>query len=142
MESLQTKQDLQNAILHLEQRQLLEKNAMQLHYREAQEYLQPSNLLKNAITEITTATDLKKDMLKAAIALAIGYIAKKIVETYVLKTRTPLTIAVETILQIVISGWVAKNGTILKDVAVYFFKTILQHRQQQQQLSESTTFEQ
>ena len=47
MESLQTKQDLQNAILHLEQRQLLEKNAMQLHYREAQEYLQPSNLLKN-----------------------------------------------------------------------------------------------
>ena len=132
MESIQTKQDLQSAILHLEQRQLLEKNAMQKYYQESYEYMRPVNLLKTAINEITHADELKKDMLKAAVALAIGFLARKIIETYVVKSRTPVAIAIETILQIVISGWVAKNGNILKDIALYFFKTILQRKQQQQ----------
>lgn len=69
-------------------------------------------------------------MLKAAVALAIGFLARKIIETYVVKSRTPVAVAIETILQIVISGWVAKNGNILKDIALYFFKTILQRKQQ------------
>lgn len=131
MASIQTQQDLQSAILHLEQRQLLEKNAMQKYYNELYENLQPAHLLKNAINEISNADELKKDMLKAAVALAIGYLAKKIIETYVIKSRNPLATGIEAILQIVISGWVAKNGTILKDIAIYFFKTILQRTQHQ-----------
>lgn len=53
MESIQTKQDLQSAILHLEQRQLLEKNAMQKYYQESYEYMRPVNLLKTAINKYT-----------------------------------------------------------------------------------------
>ena len=40
MESIQTKQDLQSAILHLEQRQLLEKNAMQKIWKEREKQLE------------------------------------------------------------------------------------------------------
>lgn len=135
MASIQTQQDLDNAILHLEQRQLLEKNAMQKHYHEVYENLQPVNLLKNAIDEISDANELKKDMLKAAVALAIGYMAKKIIQTYLVKSRTPLALGIETLLQIIISGIVAKNGNIFKDIVLYFFRTILQHKQKQLSLS-------
>ena len=137
MTTIETQQSLEDAILHLEQKQLLEKNALAKHYHELYENLQPVNLLKSAITEISDADELKKDMLKAAVALAIGYLAKKIIETYVIKSRTPLALGLETVLQIIISGMVAKNGTILKNIALYFFKTILQHKQKQ--LSQATS---
>lgn len=137
MVAIQTKQELQSAILHLEQRQLLEKNTLEKHYHEVYENLQPVNLLKNAISEITDADELKKDMLKAAVALAIGYIAKKIIQTYLVKSRTPLALGIETLLQIVISGIIAKNGNLFKDVALYFFRTILQHKQKQLSLPAS-----
>lgn len=137
METIQTKQDLQSAIMQLEKKQLLEKNSIQQYFQESYEYIKPENLLKTAISEIFHADQLKKDMLKAAIALAIGFIARKIIETYVIKSRTPLAIALESILQIVISGIVAKNGNIFKEIALYFFRTILQHKQKQ--ISTSTT---
>ena len=137
MATIQTKQELQDAILHLEQRQLLEKNALEKHYHEVYENLQPVNLLKTAINEISDADELKKDMLKAAVALAIGYIAKKIIQTYLVKSRTPLALGIETLLQMVISGIIAKNGNLFKDIALYFFRTILQHKQKQ--LSQSTS---
>lgn len=137
METIQTKQDLQSAILQLEKKQLLEKNSIQQYFQESYNYIKPANLLKTTISEITHADQLRKDMLKAAIALAIGFIARKIIETYVIKSRTPLAIALESIIQIVISGIVAKNGNIFKEIALYFFRTILQHKQKQ--ISATTT---
>lgn len=129
MEAIQTKQDLQNAIAQLEQRQLLEKQSMQKHYQETYEHLKPVSLLKNAITDITDSGTFKKDMLKAALALALSYLVKKVVERYIVKSSTPLTTAIETIVQIVISGWLAKNRTILKNVVLYFLKTMLKHQE-------------
>lgn len=131
MAVIQTQKELQNAIEHLEQRQLLEKNAIEKYYHESYEYLKPVNFFQNVIKEISDADALKKDMLKAAIALTIGFLAKKIIETYVIKSKSPLATGIETVIQIIISGWVAKNGTILKDIIIYFFKTILQYRQKQ-----------
>ena len=137
MATIQTQEDLLNAISHLEQRQLLEKSAVQKHFDESYESLQPVNLLNSALTEINDTNNLKKDMLKAAIALAIGYIAKKIIQTYLIKSRSPLAIGIENLLQVIISGIIAKNGNLFKDIALYFFKTILQHKQKQLSVSES-----
>ncbi len=137
MTTIQTQEDLQNAILHLEQRQSIAKIAAQKHFDESYEMLKPVNLLKSAISEISDADELKKDMLKAAVALAIGYITKKIIQTYLVKSRTPLAVGIETLLQIVISGFVAKNGNLFKDVALYFFRTILQYKQKQLSLEAS-----
>ena len=137
MDTIQTQDELQNAILHLEQRQLMEKSVLQKHFEESYESLQPINLVKGVVAKINNADDLKKDILKAAIALAIGFIAKKIIQTFLIKSTSPLALGIETLVQIVISGIVAKNGNLFKDIAMYFFKTILQHKQKRLSQSES-----
>lgn len=137
MDTIQTQDELQNAILHLEQRQLMEKSILQKHFEESYESLQPINLVKGVVAKINNADDLKKDILKAAIALAIGFIAKKIIQTFLIKSTSPLALGIETLVQIVISGIVAKNGNLFKDIAMYFFKTILQHKQKRLSQSES-----
>ena len=137
METIQTQDELQNAILHLEQRQLMEKTAVQKYFEESYESLQPVNIVKGVVSRINDSHDLKKDILKAAIALAIGFIAKKIIQTFLIKSTSPIAIGIETLVQIVISAIVAKNGNLIKDIAMYFFKTILQHKQKRLSQSES-----
>ncbi len=135
MEAIQTHDDLQKAIHELENRQMEQKNAMEQHFHESYESIKPVNIIKNTLHDINDSEEVKKAMVKAAVGLAIGYVTKLLIDSFVLKTKRPVTSRIGTLIQFLISGWVAKNGEMMKNIALHFFKRILNKRLQHQKLS-------
>jgi len=131
MASIQTHQDLQDAIQNLERKQLMDKEHMKSYFQDARENIEPLNIIKSTLHSINSSDELKKDMIKTAVALAIGYIAKKVVNAYLNKTRTKTSFGVENLIQIAISGLIGGNFAFIKNIAMNFFRLILQKRQNQ-----------
>lgn len=135
MENIQTQQDLLQSIAKLENQQLAYKNNITQHFRQTYEAIRPVNIIKDTVDDINNSDEIKKSILKAAIILAVGYLTKRLVERFILSTNNPITSKILTVLQIIVSGWVAKNGIFLKDIIMYFFRKILSKRLNQQQLA-------
>ncbi len=136
MATIQTHQDLQEAIRDLESRQLAEKDSMQQHFHDSYENIKPVNIIKNTVDDINHSAEIKNAILKAAIGLAIGYITKKLIDRYAGggKTSSSARSRIGTIAQFLMSAWVAKNGTAMKNIIMHFFKQILHKKLQGRQL--------
>lgn len=134
MTDIQTQQDLQKAILQLEQQQLSDQLSLHQHFQNMYVNMQPKNILKTVVTEITNADELRKDILKAALALAIGFIAKKIFDSYLINSSHPVIVGFKVIAGIIISGVLTNNGSVIKNIAMYFFRLIINKKMEHQQL--------
>ena len=139
MAKIQSQQALQDAIRELEDRQLEEKSAIEQHFHESVERIKPANLIKDTLHDINSSEEIKKAILKAAVGLAIGYVIKKLIDKYLLKSKSGMKSGIGGIIQMLISAWVAKNGGLMKNIALHFFKLILNRRLKQRNLLTSTT---
>jgi len=74
-------EELNAAIQALEIRRKGELNEMKTQLRLTGQSLKPGNLIKSAISDITTSHHLKSYLIKAGIGLAIGLITKKLTQT-------------------------------------------------------------
>jgi uncharacterized membrane protein YoaK (UPF0700 family) len=134
MTDIQTQQDLQKAILQLEKQQFSDQQNLHQHFQDMYVNMQPKNLLKTVVNEITNADELRKDILKAALALAIGFIAKKIFDSYLVNSSHPVIVGFKVIVGIIISGVLTNSGSVIKNIAMYFFRLIINKKMEQQQL--------
>jgi hypothetical protein len=130
MENIQTQQDLHQAILQLEQQQMIEKEALILQLQETYSSMQPINVLNNFIAEVNQSESLKRNLFKACVALAIGFIAKKIFESFLANTKTPIVLLIGLFMQFIVVSLFAKDGTMIKNIALHFYKLITENNQQ------------
>lgn len=70
--------NLQEAIVLLRKRQAIELKELKEHLHIMHENLKPINILKNAIHQVTSAPDIKDNILDNVIGLATGYVSKKL----------------------------------------------------------------
>lgn len=130
MENIRTQQELQEAISKLEQQQIMEKNALLHQLQETFQSMQPIHVLNNFIAEINQSKSLKRDILKACIALAIGFIVKKIYDTFLTNANNPIGLLIGLGIQFLIASLIAKDGTMIKNIALHFYKLITENNQQ------------
>jgi triphosphoribosyl-dephospho-CoA synthetase len=78
MEKITTSYELKMAIQRLEAEQTAHLDDLKGQLHSTYERLKPANLLKSALNKITSTTYLNENVLSPIVALASGYIAKKI----------------------------------------------------------------
>jgi hypothetical protein len=73
---------LKAAILQLEQKQFIQKEALVQQFHETYESFKPVNLIKNEFKKITGAitgpSETKNTLLKTALGLGVGFLTKKL----------------------------------------------------------------
>lgn len=71
--------DLKELIVHQEKIHADEGTELQESFREAYESLRPINLIKTTLKEVSATPGMKSALVSAAIGMATGFIARKIV---------------------------------------------------------------
>ena len=102
---------LNQAIVILENKQSEDLELLKQQFQLTYESLKPLNLIKNAFSEMTTATDLKGNLLSNAIGMATGFLTKKVLLG---STHNPIKKILGTLLQFVITNVVSKHSDALK----------------------------
>jgi hypothetical protein len=74
----QQQQDIDAAIKALEERRKIELSALKDQLHETGQSLKPGNIIKSAVSDLTSNSNLKSYLLKAGVGLAIGLISKKL----------------------------------------------------------------
>ncbi|HWY34456.1 MAG TPA: hypothetical protein VNX68_07400, partial [Nitrosopumilaceae archaeon] len=80
---------------------------------QIRENLAPSKLIKNVAKDLVTSKEFKEDLFSEVISSGAGYLSKKLV---VGSSKNPVKIILGRILQIAVSGAVAKNSEVIKSV--------------------------
>lgn len=74
-------QDIDAAIKALEERRMMELNALKDQLRETGQSLKPANIIKSAVNDLSSNSKLKSYLIKAGIGLAIGLISKRLLKS-------------------------------------------------------------
>ena len=105
--------DLKAAIDLLEIKQVNEKQLLREQIKITAESLKPVNLVKHALSELTTSPEIKESMLSTVIGLATGYLSKKII---IGSTHNPIKQFLGFVLQLGVTGVASKNADDIKSV--------------------------
>jgi hypothetical protein len=111
MEKITSIIELREYIYLLEIKQANEKQLLKEQFKITYENMQPVNLIKRTLSELTTAPDFKGNILNAIAGIGMGYLSKKVV---VGGTLNPLKQLLGALLQVGITSIVAKNGEGIK----------------------------
>lgn len=111
MKPIQTSADLKMAIRQLELQRDEELILLKEEWQETKEKLKPANLMKAAFKQVTDMPNLKTDVVNAAIGLATGFIAKKLI---IGKTLNPLSKLLGTVLEIFVARKASDNAESIK----------------------------
>jgi hypothetical protein len=103
--------ELRESIALLEIKQSVEGELLKEQFKETYESIKPINLIKNTLKELTSAPDLKGDLLNASLSLAAGYLSKKVA---IGSTDNPFKQILGTLLQMGVTSIVAKNADGIK----------------------------
>lgn len=114
MQKITTSVELREAILILEAKQESEGIMLKEQFKETYDSIKPINLIKNTLKELTSAPDLKGDLLNASLSLAAGYLSKKVA---VGSTNNPFKQILGTLLQMGVTHIVSKNADGIKSTA-------------------------
>ena len=71
-------QDLDNAIIELERRKVIQESILKQQYRDTVDHFRPKNLLKSAFNNILEPGDTRSTLLKAAGGLGVGLLTKNL----------------------------------------------------------------
>jgi MFS-type transporter involved in bile tolerance (Atg22 family) len=107
MEKITNIQELNAAIVLLEQKQVQQERLLKQQFKETYENIKPINFIRNTFKELVTAPDFKEDVLNTSISLAAGYLSKKLA---IGTTNNPLKQILGSFLQIGVTSLVSKNS--------------------------------
>src|ERR1700751_562635 len=88
--------ELKEQIFLLEAKQADEKQLLKDEVKNLHESLKPTNLIKNAVGELTSLPDFKGNILNAVVSIAAGFFSKKIA---IGSTHNPIKQLLGTLLQ-------------------------------------------
>ncbi len=139
METIITsKEKLVEAIRFLEEKKNLEEADLKKHFNETYEQLNPINIIKNSIASMEQSPEFKNDLIKTSIALAVGYIVKRIIIGI---SDNPIRLAVGNFVQVFVYGLIIRNPAFIKKIAIVFLQFIMKIRIHNQQLALQNTEE-
>ena len=117
--------ELKESILLLEIQQEYEGRLLKEQFKTTYQNLKPVNLIKNSFKELVAAPDLKGKLVNTAMSLVAGYLSKK---ALVGNTHNPLKQIVGTLLQMGVTGIIAKNSDGIKSSAIQLIQHFLNKR--------------
>jgi hypothetical protein len=77
MGAIDRKEELRDRIAFLQNRRELEFEELKEQFHITCKSLKPINLIKDSLQEITSSSDMKKDLLMGALNLTTGYLSHK-----------------------------------------------------------------
>jgi len=122
MEKITSVIELREAILLLEMKQANEKHLLKEEFKNTCENLQPVNLIKNSLRELTTAPNFKGNILNVLVGIGAGYLSKKVI---VGGTINPLKQLLGGLLQMGVTNAVSKNGDGIKKTVMHLLTKLL-----------------
>jgi len=75
---IHTSQDLDNAIVELERRKVIQESILKEQFHGTIEHFKPKNLLKSAFHKVLEPSDTRTTILKAAGGLGVGLLTKNL----------------------------------------------------------------
>src|SRR5688500_5827518 len=97
--------------------------ALREHLRATGESMQPANLIKGALRDIAGSHQFKSVLIKAALGIGLGVIAKKLVTS---QSENKTHRAVGNALQYGISFLAAERNNLIKSAGMYAANTLIQ----------------
>ena len=116
MSKINPADSLNTSISLLEQKRNQDFMELKQQLRTTGESLKPANLIKSAVRDISSSPQLKSILIKAAIGLAAGYIAKRLITR---QRRNNKNEILGNALQYGISFLAAKQNNLLKSAGIY-----------------------
>ncbi len=110
--------ELKQEIANLELKQAEDQAALKAQFRLTYESLKPINLILNSLKDISSAPDLKGNLINSTLAITAGYFSKKFM---VGSTLNPLKQIIGTVLQFGITNLISKNSN---DIKTSIFKVL------------------
>jgi hypothetical protein len=120
MQNITTSTELKDAILLLEERQVVQGLVLKEQFFTVVESIKPVNILKSTFTQVTSSPDLLGGMLSTTVGLAAGYLSNK---TLVGSSANLFKKLLGTVLQFGITTMIVKNPEAVKSLG-----QILLHR--------------
>lgn len=77
MGAIDKKEELRDRIFFLQNRQALELEELKEQFQITCKSLKPINLIKDSLEEISSSSDIKKDLLMGALNLTTGYLSHR-----------------------------------------------------------------
>lgn len=117
MPTITSLSELKSAIELLEQKQ--DEKALQLkgQFYLAYESLRPVNILKSSLHELVTSPSLTNDVLGTVIALASGFLSRKVIQG---KSGNLIRKLIGSLIQLGVTNIVAQHPDIIKAIGRYF----------------------
>ena len=120
MPKITSVKSLKRAIIALEHRQVAEELLLNEQLAATYESLKPINVLRKAINELLTITELKEPILETITGLITGYLTRILITR---NSRNPLRRIVGLFLQYGVTNIITKNSkAILKVILSYLQK--------------------
>jgi hypothetical protein len=122
MYRITSSETLKEAIAQVEQqrREQLVSLTKQLHV--LLESLRPGALLKSALHEVSTPSELNKNFVDTSIGLTAGYLSEKLL---IGKTSNPLKMLLGTAIKFAVTNVVTRNPGLIKSIGIGLFKRIM-----------------
>jgi len=115
---------LKQKIKLLEHKKAMDKELLKEQFHVTLQSFKPGNLVKDLIGQVSSSSQVKGGLLKAAIGLTVGYFTKKLVTR---KKQSLMRKLLGSAIQFGVTGLVARYAEPVKDKSVGFFKHIFHH---------------
>jgi len=126
MKNITTSEELKDAIQQLEFEHTIKGQLLKEQLLLTHESLKPVNLIKSALSEVASSPYLVDNILGASVALATGYISKKIV---VSGSGNVIRKFLGTILQFGVTNVVAQHTDTIKSVGQFIYQHFLHKKE-------------
>jgi len=126
MEKITTITELRASIYLLEIKQVNEKNLLKEEFKNTFESLQPVNLIKKTLSDLTSAPDFKSGVLNTILSIGAGFISKKVI---IGSTHNPLKQLLGAILQMGVTSAVSKNSEGIKTKVINLLSNFLSKKE-------------
>jgi hypothetical protein len=126
MSSITNAAGLQNAVQQLEVQQAHELVLLKAAFNTTTESLQPINIIRSTLKNAMTAPDLKVDVIKAAIGLTTGVLAKKLM---IGKTINPFKKLLGVLIEMTVANKVVKNADEIKSTGSMLLNTLFHKKE-------------
>jgi hypothetical protein len=128
VEKITSVTQLREAIFLLEIKQVAEKQLLKDEFKTTFENLQPINLIKKTLSELTTAPNFKGKVLNAILSIGAGYLSKKVM---IGATHNPLKQILGAALQIGVTKTVSENSENIKGIATSLLSKLFNNKSNQ-----------
>lgn len=116
--TIHTMEHLAEAVLRLEERQETEGRILREQFMRSYQSIQPSNLVRSAIHEVTESSELKNHLVSTGVGLLAGHVTK---QAYVSVSDSPAKQLIGTAIQFGVTNVVSHHPEVVLAVGKGLF---------------------